>query len=205
MLACLMTAEGGLLCRRADWAGRARGGMAGLGGALAILLLATCLTPSSAQGAPHPPAPRPAPRGVKLSTAHRGELKIGGSDDQGNAWQNWALNCQGCHLADGKGTQNTSTKLSGRVAKYLWVPGGRAYLIRVPGVATSDLANDDLAAVVNWMLLRFDKQDIPVSFKPYTGTEVGRLRHNPLRLEAGRMHNELLEKANQVITAAARS
>lgn len=178
--------------------------MAGLGRALAIILLATYLTISSAPGASRQPAPRLAAPALKLLAAHRGEPKTRASEDKGNAWQNWALNCQGCHLADGKGTQNTSTNLSGRVAKYLWVPGGRAYLIRVPGVATSDLEDDDLAAVVNWMLLRFDKQDIPVSFQPYTGAEVGRLRHNPLRLEAGRMHDDLLKKANQVITAASR-
>jgi hypothetical protein len=59
----------------------------------------------------------------------------------------------------------------------LWVPGGREYLCRVPGVATSPLSNDDLADVMNWMLWRFDKEHLPAAFRPFTAAEIGRLSH----------------------------
>lgn len=121
----------------------------------------------------------------------------------GRAWQNWALNCQGCHLADGQGTQETG-KLSGTVAKFLSVSGGREYLVRVPGVATSALPDDELAELINWVLVRFDKQDIPRSFRPFTPTEVGRLRTQPLRLEVGQTREGLLKKVDAKVSAAGR-
>ncbi len=81
------------------------------------------------------------------------------------------------------------------MAKFLRVPGGREYLIRVPGVAASPLQNEDLAEVVNWMLWRFDEVNVPADFQPYSAAEVGRLRLKPLRLEASQMRGELLQRA----------
>lgn len=111
------------------------------------------------------------------------------------AWQNWALNCQGCHRLDGSGSDATAPSLAGTVAKFLWVPGGREYLIRVPGVATSPLSDADLAEVMNWMLWRFDKEHLPPDFRPFTAAEMGALRSRPLRLEAAGMRSDLLSKA----------
>lgn len=113
------------------------------------------------------------------------------------AWQNWTLNCQGCHRPDGTGSATTSPSLAGTVARFLWVPGGREYLGRVPGVATSSLSNDDLADLVNWMLWRFDKEDVPRTFQSFTAAEIGRLRASPLRLEASQMRSDLLKKAEE--------
>jgi hypothetical protein len=111
------------------------------------------------------------------------------------AWQNWTLNCQGCHRFDGSGSDATAPGIAGTVAKFLWVPGGREYLIRVPGVATSPLADAELAEVVNWMLWRFDKEHVPADFQPYTAAEIAPLRSRPLRLEASQMRSSLLSQA----------
>jgi len=113
------------------------------------------------------------------------------------AWQNWTLNCQGCHRPDGSGTLGTAPGLAGTVARFLTVPGGREYLGRVPGVATSPLSNGDLAEVVNWMLWRFDREHLPARFQPYTADEMGRLRAAPLRMEASQMRAALLKKADE--------
>jgi mono/diheme cytochrome c family protein len=118
-----------------------------------------------------------------------------GVADARRAWQNWTLNCQGCHRLDGTGSEGTAPSLAGTVAKFLWVPGGREYLVRVPGVATSPLASDDLAEVVNWMLWRFDKANLPSAFQPFTAAEIAPLRTRPLRLEASQMRTDLLRKA----------
>lgn len=118
-----------------------------------------------------------------------------GVENAQRAWQNWTLNCQGCHRLDGTGSATTSPSLAGTVAKFLWVPGGREYLGRVPGVATSPLSNVDLAELMNWMLWRFDRQNLPVTFEPYTAAEIGQLRTQPLRLEASQMRSDLLNKA----------
>src|SRR3984893_14395666 len=113
------------------------------------------------------------------------------------AWQNWTLNCQGCHRPDGTGSEGTAPSLAGTVSKFLAVPGGREYLGRVPGVATSPLANADLAELMNWMFWRFDKSHLPADFQPFTGEEIGRLRVQPLRLEASQMRTDLLKKADE--------
>jgi mono/diheme cytochrome c family protein len=92
----------------------------------------------------------------------------------------YALNCQGCHRADGAGTPGSVPPLTGSVARFLGVPGGREYLVQVPGVAQAPLDDATLAAVVNWMLERFDKAHLPPDFAPYGAAEIGRLRAKPL-------------------------
>lgn len=110
------------------------------------------------------------------------------------AWQHWTLNCQGCHRPDGSGSAGTTPAIAGAVGKFLAVPGGRKYLVRVPGVATSALSDADLSEVVNWMLWRFDAAHVPAGFKPYTASEVGALRKQPLRLEAAGIRRDLVGK-----------
>jgi hypothetical protein len=118
-----------------------------------------------------------------------------GVENARRAWQNWTLNCQGCHRPDGTGSEGTAPSLAGTVAKFLWAPGGREYLMRVPGVATSPLSSEDLAEVVNWMLWRFDRAHVPAGFQPFTAAEIARWRAQPLRLEASQMRSDLLAKA----------
>jgi mono/diheme cytochrome c family protein len=120
-----------------------------------------------------------------------------GVDNPQRAWQHWTLNCQGCHRPDGTGSTGTAPSLAGTVARFLSVPGGREYLGRVPGVATSALSNADLSEVMNWMLWRFDKEHVPANFRPFTAAEIGQLRGAPLRLEASQMRAELLKKADE--------
>lgn len=97
----------------------------------------------------------------------------------GGAELDYAVTCQGCHLADGTGT-DTVPRLAGSVARFLRVPGGREYLGRVPGVAQAPLDDAATAAVLNWMLNRFDKDGLPPNFVPYSAEEVGTLRRAPL-------------------------
>jgi cytochrome c553 len=120
-----------------------------------------------------------------------------GVDNPQRAWQHYTLNCQGCHRPDGTGSAGTSPSLAGTVARFLNVPGGREYLGRVPGVATSPLSNADLAELMNWILWRFDKEHLPVNFQPFTAAEIGQLRTSPLRLEATQMRADLLKKADE--------
>jgi cytochrome c553 len=118
-----------------------------------------------------------------------------GVGDTRRAWQNWTLNCQGCHRPDGTGSAGTTPSLAGTVGAFLGASGGREYLVRVPGVATSALSDADLAEVLNWMLWRFDGGNVPYGFTPFTAAEIAPLRRVPLRLEASRMRADLLERA----------
>ena len=112
------------------------------------------------------------------------------------AWQNWTLNCQGCHRPDGTGSTATTPSVAGTVSRFLSVDRGREYLARVPGVATSPLTDADLAEVLNWMLWRFDPEHLPANFLTFSAAEVGDLRKRPLRLEASQMRSELLAEAD---------
>ena len=103
----------------------------------------------------------------------------------------YALNCQGCHLDDGSGTPGSVPPLAGSVGRFTRVPGGREFIVRVPGVATSALDDASLAAVLNWMLERFGKPDVPADFRPYAAAEVGTLRQKPLT-NVDRVRAELL-------------
>jgi hypothetical protein len=120
-----------------------------------------------------------------------------GVDNPQRAWQHWTLNCQGCHRPDGTGSAGTTPSLAGTVGRFLSVPGGREYLGRVPGVATSPLSNTDLSELMNWVVWRFDKEHLPANFQPFTATELGQLRGAPLRLEASQMRADLLKKAEE--------
>jgi len=93
---------------------------------------------------------------------------------------NYAIHCQGCHLADGSATPGKVPALAGSLARFLREPGGREFLVRVPGVANAPLSDAELAALLGWTLRRFDGGALPPDFAPYTAEEVGRLRQTPL-------------------------
>ena len=117
-----------------------------------------------------------------------------GAAHAGKPQVDYMLQCQGCHGAEGRGAPGTVPSFAG-VGRFLAVPGGREYLARVPGVATSPLSDADLAEVMNWMLWRYDREHLPSNFQPFTAAEIGPLRSRPLRLEAAGMRRDLLSKA----------
>jgi cytochrome c553 len=136
--------------------------------------------------------------GAAVTTpAWSGPEAIPGVANAARARQNWMLSCQGCHRADATGTPQTTPTMAGVVARFLQVPGGREYLVQVPGVATAALSDADLAEVVNWSLARFDAANVPADFKPYTPAEVGQLRRKPLRAEAMAVRASMIARMAQ--------
>ena len=130
-------------------------------------------------------------RTIAVLVAAAAASRAAGADVGGPALD-YALNCQGCHRADGAATPGSVPALAGSVGKFLRVPGGREYLARVPGVAQAPLDDAATAAVLNWVLERFDHDDMPADFAPYTAAEVGRLRRSPLT-DVERVRRELIE------------
>ncbi len=106
-------------------------------------------------------------------------LGLSGPARAGSPGVDYALHCMGCHRADGRGTGDIPA-LADYVGNFPAVPRGRAFLVRVPGVAQSALGDADLAGVLNWVLLEFSPDELPADFAPYTADEVGRLRQQPL-------------------------
>ena len=81
---------------------------------------------------------------------------------------------------DGAASPGKVPALAGSVARFLRVPEGRAYLARVPGVANAAIGDAELAALLDWTLRRFDPENLPADFVPYTPEEMRRWRAEPL-------------------------
>ena len=96
------------------------------------------------------------------------------------ARQNYILNCQGCHLPDGSGSKGNVPKMNDFVGYFLHVPGGREFIVQVPGAAGAPISDRELADVMNWMLLNFSKNELPDPFVPYNAEEIAKLRKEPL-------------------------
>ena len=92
---------------------------------------------------------------------------------------NYMLNCQGCHLPDGDGVGDIP-RMKGFVGNFLRVPGGREFVVQVPGSANAALEDEALAELLNWMLVEISAAQLPENFAPYTAEEVGRYRAQPL-------------------------
>lgn len=107
--------------------------------------------------------------------------ELGGVNDTRRAHTNYMLNCQGCHGPDGGGTSDGAVPLmKGCVGSFLSVPGGREFLVQVPGSANSALDDASLAEVLNWMLHTMSEDSLKRSLIPYTALEVSRLRKAPI-------------------------
>jgi mono/diheme cytochrome c family protein len=92
----------------------------------------------------------------------------------------YTLNCWGCHLPHAEGIPGSVPRLAHSMGYFLYLPEGRAYLVQVPGVANSPLKDDQIADVLNWLLVTFNRNEVPKNFKPYAVDEVRRLRPHPL-------------------------
>ncbi len=92
----------------------------------------------------------------------------------------YTLNCWGCHKSRAEGIPGTVPRLANSMADFLHVPGGREYLVEVPGVAASSLSDAEIAEVLNWLLFTFNKAEMPADFTPYTAAEVAKYRPHQL-------------------------
>jgi hypothetical protein len=105
----------------------------------------------------------------------------------------YTLNCWGCHRANGEGVAGTAPPLT-NAADFLRVPGGREYLIRVPGVSQSMLDDADTALVMNWILETFSKGRVPADFQPFTAPEIHHARAEPHLFDITEIRTQLLKK-----------
>ncbi|NRA87608.1 MAG: hypothetical protein HRU28_09470 [Rhizobiales bacterium] len=132
--------------------------------------------------------------------AYFSQLRIYNAD---LAEENWTLNCRGCHKLGAVGLGKEMPNMNGQVAKFLAVEGGVEYLSRVPGIANSPLNNEELADLMNWMLLKYDAAHIPKDFTGFTAEKIESLRKNPLNMQAKVVRAKLIaeilmaEKVNE--------
>jgi mono/diheme cytochrome c family protein len=94
--------------------------------------------------------------------------------------QLYTLNCWGCHQPQAQGIPGSVPRLSNSMGYFVRIPEGRAYLVEVPGVATAPLSDEEVAQVLNWMLLTFSRPQLPEHFAPYTAAEIRKYRMHKL-------------------------
>jgi len=128
-----------------------------------------------------------------MDVAHQAPAMPGVSNI-GRAQTNYALNCQGCHMASGAGTPGRVPKMAGFVSKFLEVEGGREYLTRVPGFTYAAISDEELAELANWTLYTFDPGHIPDDFAPFTTEEIARNRPHSLTIKAAGQRARLLNE-----------
>lgn len=91
----------------------------------------------------------------------------------------YALHCQGCHLADGRETPGLVPALQGAVGRFVRVPDGRVYMMRLPNIASTPLSDAETAALLTWLVGRFGAAEAPADFVPFTAAEVAAVRRSP--------------------------
>lgn len=90
---------------------------------------------------------------------------------------NFLLHCSGCHQQDGSGNpEHGIPDMRGSLGHFLRLPEGRAFLVQVPGTAQSALGDAAVADLLNWMVVNFSREEIPLKFTPYTTPEITYLR-----------------------------
>ena len=89
------------------------------------------------------------------------------------AAHDYLLSCAGCHTPAGTGSPTVPT-LHG-IDRLLARPGGRAYVLRVPGVASAPLSDARLAALLDWVFGHFGNDATP----GFTADEVAGARVAP--------------------------
>jgi cytochrome c553 len=118
---------------------------------------------------------RPVPT---LSAVSALALVLAGAADAGPG-QDYMLYCMGCHGAEARGVPGKIPPLAGSLARFMRTSEGRDYVLRVPGAANSALSDAQLAAVLNWLAMRYPAAQEPEP-APFTVEEVTRARRTPL-------------------------
>jgi hypothetical protein len=87
--------------------------------------------------------------------------------------------CGGCHGLQGVSAPRQVPTLRGQAGYFLCTPRGRAYVVRLPSLATAPIGDAQLAELVNFVVFGLGAGD-GQRYPRYTPAEVGQLRRQPL-------------------------
>lgn len=111
-----------------------------------------------------------------------------------HARSHYVLHCAGCHGVAGAGAPEKYVPGLQQLGLFLNVPGGREFVISVPGVMGSGLDDQQVAEVANWLLATMAKDSVPAGHQPYTTAEVTQARAKPL-VDVAAERRRLVERA----------
>jgi mono/diheme cytochrome c family protein len=124
-----------------------------------------------------------------------------GADEQ-RARVNYMTHCQGCHLPEAVGYPGKVPRMRDFIGYFLHSREGREFIIRVPGVSTTSLPDDQVTELMNWLLLTYSAPQLPKNFVPFTVDEVAALRPNP-EPDPEKTRNSILERIAAEVPALA--
>ncbi|MBL0393888.1 cytochrome c [Ramlibacter monticola] len=117
------------------------------------------------------------PAALLLSGALLAAGGAAAAGDEARARLQYLQHCSGCHLVDGSGSPTKGIpSMRGMLGRFLQVPGGREFIVQVPGVMNSALRDADVANLMNWLVPAVSAATLPAGFQPYTAQEIARLR-----------------------------
>jgi hypothetical protein len=93
----------------------------------------------------------------------------------------YMIHCMGCHAMDGKGLPPEVPAFDSTLGDIVGKPGGRAYLIQVPGASQSPIDDERLAKVLSWLLHQYVEDDLPQNFQDISTLEVSQFRSVTLK------------------------
>lgn len=108
----------------------------------------------------------------------------------------YVVHCAGCHGVDGAGSKVGYVPDLRSLGQFLRLPGGREFVIKVPGVMGSGLTDSQVAEVTNWVLSGIAAGSLPAGFEPYSREEVARARSTPL-VDVAEMRRRLVAQARE--------
>jgi hypothetical protein len=101
------------------------------------------------------------------------------------AQSDYVEHCSGCHGMQGDSAPAEIPVLRGRVGYFMCTREGRDYLIRLPNVAYSAIAdNQELADMMNFVVFGLGGNSAPKGARPFTSAEVARLRTQALATQS---------------------
>lgn len=121
--------------------------------------------------------------------------------------------CAACHRPDGHGVPSVYPPLADSIGNYVRLARGREYLVHVVSFGMmgpissrgqtysgfmqpwTQFSDDDIAQVLNHVLMDFNAKLLPKGFPPFTAGEVKRDRAAKLSLSEVRNQREALMKA----------
>ena len=106
----------------------------------------------------------------------------------------YVLHCAGCHGLDGSGQPAKYVPGLRRLGDFLRVPGGREFIVSVPGVMASGLDDRGVVEVANWVLATLARDTVPADHQPFSLAEVTRVRATPL-VDVAARRQQLVQQA----------
>lgn len=120
-------------------------------------------------------------RSAALGFVALGLLALGAGMDRANATENgqtlYLLHCSGCHgRQGGAASVGRIPALAGKVGSFMKTPEARIFVTQAPGIMNSGLNDNDVAALLNWLVPAFAGASLAEPFKPYTAEEIAHSR-----------------------------